>query len=152
MREQGQRDLLGRFDHERVPAHDGEGQEPERHHRGKLNGAIAAHTPIGCRKATQSSPAATFSRLWPISIDGAPQATSTHSIPRRTLPATRRAFCRARWSRAARALEMLLEQRPEAKHRPGPSGGGVSLHPGKRLARPRRRRRRPPRSTAASGR
>ena len=29
---------------------------------GKLNGAMAAHTPIGCRMTVQSMPGATFSR------------------------------------------------------------------------------------------
>ena len=53
---------------------------------GKLNGAIAAQTPSGWRTTWQSMPLAMSSRPYPIIIDGAPQATSTHSMPRRTLP------------------------------------------------------------------
>jgi hypothetical protein len=51
-----------------------------------LNGAMRAKTPIGWRTDSQSMPRATSSSTWPINIDGALAATSTHSIPRRTLP------------------------------------------------------------------
>ena len=53
---------------------------------GKLNGEMAATTPSGWRITVQSMLLAMFSSPYPISIDGAPQATSTHSMPRRTLP------------------------------------------------------------------
>ena len=53
---------------------------------GKLNGAIAATTPSGWRTTWQSMPAAMSSSPVPCISDGAPHATSTHSMPRRTLP------------------------------------------------------------------
>ena len=53
---------------------------------GKLNGVMAATTPTGCRTISTSTPPATCSRFSPFSSDGAPQATSTDSMPRPTSP------------------------------------------------------------------
>ena len=53
---------------------------------GKLNGAIAAHDADRLAHHLAVDAGATFSSPYPINIDGAPQATSTHSMPRRTLP------------------------------------------------------------------
>ncbi len=53
---------------------------------GKLNGVIPAHTPTGNRTSSSSMPSAIWSRFVPISMDGAPHASSTTSIARRTSP------------------------------------------------------------------
>jgi len=99
---------------------------------GKLNGATAAQTPTGWRKATQSRPGATFSRLCPMSIDGAPQATSTHSMPRRTLPRDSSSVlpCSVVTSRASSSTfsSRSARKRNIARAR---AAGGVWLHPGK---------------------
>ena len=52
---------------------------------GKLNGVIAANTPIGCRTVWQSMPAAMSSSEVPIMRSWMPKARSTLSIARRTL-------------------------------------------------------------------
>jgi hypothetical protein len=53
---------------------------------GKLNGVMAAKTPIGWRTYSQSMPEATSSSAAPIIRVGMPQACSTFSMPRRTEP------------------------------------------------------------------
>ena len=53
---------------------------------GKLNGAMAQKTPSGWRTDSQSMPRAMSSRACPINKEGAPIATSTIWMPRRTLP------------------------------------------------------------------
>ncbi len=53
---------------------------------GKLYGAMIANTPIGWRTLTQSMPAASCSRAWPIIRVGMPAAVSTFSRPRPTSP------------------------------------------------------------------
>jgi hypothetical protein len=55
--------------------------------KGKLNGVMAAKTPMGWRIMSESIPRETSSRFEPCMSDGIPVATSTHSIPRRTSPA-----------------------------------------------------------------
>ena len=49
---------------------------------GKLNGVMPTQTPTGCRLVSQSTCGARFSRDWPISKLGMPQANSTISMPR----------------------------------------------------------------------
>ena len=53
---------------------------------GKLNGVMPAHTPTGWRSVWQSTPVPTFSVYSPLSRCGMPQANSTTSMPRCTLP------------------------------------------------------------------
>ena len=51
---------------------------------GKLNGAIAAHTPTGCLTVSQSTPRATSSSTLPCIVVGTAHAHSTISIIRAT--------------------------------------------------------------------
>ena len=51
---------------------------------GKLNGAMPAHTPIGCRMVLQSMPGATSLSESPSIRLGMPHATSTIWMERRT--------------------------------------------------------------------
>src|SRR6266545_181560 len=53
---------------------------------GKLNGVMPATTPTGNRTSSSSMPSAIWSRFVPIIRVGAPQASSTTSMARRTSP------------------------------------------------------------------
>src|SRR5881396_316242 len=53
---------------------------------GKLKGVMPATTPTGNRTSSSSMPSAIWSRLVPIISEGAPQASSTTSMARRTSP------------------------------------------------------------------
>jgi hypothetical protein len=50
--------------------------------KGKLKGVIPTQTPMGCRVDHASTPEPTRSTVSPIMRVGAPQANSTHSMPR----------------------------------------------------------------------
>jgi hypothetical protein len=121
---------------------DRKGKEPQRPQRGKLNGAIAAQPPrAGESLAVDVRPM--FSRPYPIMSDGVPQATSTHSMPRRTLPRTPRSFLPCWSSEPGELLEVVLEKLPESQERTCPRTAGCRASPGRPSWRPRRQGRDP---------
>ena len=99
--------------------------------KGKLNGVIAAKTPIGWRIMSESIPRETSSRFVPCMSEGMPVATSTHSIPRRTSPAASLiALPLSRVTRSASSSSAASSRYLSSKHARARSIGGVARQPG----------------------
>ena len=99
---------------------------------GKLNGVIAAKTPIGWRIMSESIPRETSSRFEPCMSEGMPVATSTHSIPRPTSPVASlivlplSVVTRSASSSFASSRRYFSSKQARAR-----SSGGVARQPGK---------------------
>ena len=99
--------------------------------KGKLNGVIAAKTPIGWRIMSESIPRETSSRFVPCMSEGMPVATSTHSIPRRISPdASLIALPLSRVTRSASSSLRCLEPYFSSKHARARVTGGVERQSG----------------------
>ena len=100
--------------------------------KGKLNGVIAAKTPIGCRIMSESIPRETSSRLEPCMSDGMPVATSTHSIPRPTSPvASVIVLPLSVVTSIASSFFASSSRYFRSKHARARTSGGVARHSGK---------------------
>ena len=99
--------------------------------KGKLNGVIAAKTPIGWRIMSESIPRETSSRFAPCMSEGMPVATSTHSIPRRISPAASLAALPLSFvTSSARSFLRSSRRYLNSKQARARSSGGVARQPG----------------------
>ena len=115
-----ERHLLRGLQDERVTAADRKREEPERHHRGEVDGTIAAHTPTGWRIVSASIPRDTSSSTRPCIVVGSARRLDHLDHARHLGPRVGDRLAHLGGHRPRQLLAALVQALPQRKQMTGP--------------------------------